>query len=278
MRQERIAFSTGSIMRFPFHVPTDHVDRHVTRAEGVKLSLAIAASSCFRPAFTRIRLTHDNLGLNYSDFKDSLEVNDGGVSGNLGAEVLLSLRGDNQVPPQIVLISDAERALRKKPRNFAKADINAQGAALSSSARERLRELLGTTCFQVRLSERVEGPDALSFLAQTALAGFRTDLDAPSWQEIHGLLIHGLSVARHILDGPMASPAPTARDTISKILVAAGAPAGLAVPTEADLKHCHWMPFGRLVVHLLLIFVSVVGAIGGIVLVAFLIQKFGSGS
>ena len=39
-----------------------------------------------------MRLTNHDLGLNYEDFKDTFSLNDGGVTDNLGLEVLLELK------------------------------------------------------------------------------------------------------------------------------------------------------------------------------------------
>jgi predicted acylesterase/phospholipase RssA len=97
IRQERVAFAADGVKRFPLRPDPESVELPAVPASGVRLSLAVAASSCFPPVFRRMRLTHEDLGLTFGRFKDMLTVNDGGVMDNLGIRVLLDRRARDDI-------------------------------------------------------------------------------------------------------------------------------------------------------------------------------------
>jgi len=187
------------------------------------------------------------LGLNYSECKNTLALNDGGVLGNLGIEVLLELQSRGTFAAEATLISDAERPQTAKPKGTLFTDRDAQAAALSAGARQAVQTRLGPDSYLVRLCDRI--PWGLSFRTQTLLARFRTDLDAPSWQEIHALVLHGAAAATEI-DGEVSQEAQgKIRNVILEILKAAGCDKTLIHPDEPDLKRSHLRPLGRLLLH-----------------------------
>jgi hypothetical protein len=109
---------------------------------------------------------------------------------------------------------------------------------------------LGSNCAFVRLSDRVPNGKGLSYRAETRLHGFRTDLDAPSWQEIHALMIHGALLAAEEMEGLSTGVSTAALSrAISAILKEAGCPAELPLPVEADLERCSKRPLGRVMLH-----------------------------
>src|SRR5690606_10520140 len=101
-----------------------------------ELSLAVAASSCFPPVFPRLHLDYQDLGITYREFKQELDLNDGGVVTNLGIEVLIALRTLDWTKGKLILIADAERSLPVKPGDSPFTDVDATFAALGKTARE----------------------------------------------------------------------------------------------------------------------------------------------
>ncbi len=163
IRQERIAFTTEDIVRFPLSSQSRAGGSVVATAKGVRLSLAVVASSCFPPVFRRMHLSYKDLGINYNEFREKLSVNDGGVADNLGIEVLLELRASNYLAADLTLIGDAERPQWSQPRNGLDADVAAQSIALSEGARRRAQSELGRECTLIRLSARIPEEVGLSF-------------------------------------------------------------------------------------------------------------------
>ena len=179
VRLERIAFTESHVTRFPVFPKTieqGHQTHIVAESTGVPLALGVAVSSCFPSVFPRMRLTHRELGLLYAEFKDELFLNDGGVISNLGIEVLLALREVGWAASSTVLVADAERPQGERPGRGPRADLAAQGAALSQAAIDLAKQRLGTDVHLIRLSERQPKPPGLPFSTQTPLALFRTDL------------------------------------------------------------------------------------------------------
>lgn len=256
IRQERIAFTADRIMKFPINPPGEcrRDNPVVTLARGTRLSLAVAASSCFPPVFRRLQLDHSALGLNYSEFKEVLSVNDGGVAGNLGIDVLSELCALGEFPGDTVLVSDAERAQKSKPWNNVLADKDTQGAALSRAERDSAGRVQGKRGVIVRLSDRIPEPPGLPFLVQTRIACYRTDLDAPSWQEIHALVLHGVSAAGYKLDGGRCvEKVKEIQNVIAAIIHKSGAPEERALPNARDLESSHLRPKRTVVLNVVLV-------------------------
>jgi predicted acylesterase/phospholipase RssA len=252
MRQERIAFMSDRVQRFPMDKKGDLED---ILTKGIHLSVAVAASSCFPPVFSRMHLKHADLGINFCDFKETLSVNDGGVTDNLGIQVLRAIQPGGTSTERMTYICDAERPQTSKPGGLLPPELVGQGAALSQAQRELLESELGTKCEFICLADRTLEDSGLSFRTQTKLAGFRTDLDAPSWKEINALMLHGAAVAAKKIDGGITTneTQDLIRGTISQIQIQAGGPPELAKPQESDLRRCHKRPKARVLVHIFLV-------------------------
>jgi predicted acylesterase/phospholipase RssA/tetratricopeptide (TPR) repeat protein len=259
--QERIAFTVDKVLRFPLGSPPKSGNSFVANAAGVRLSVAVAASSCFPLAFRRMELNYEDLGLNYNEFKESLVLSDGGITDNLGTEVLLEFLSRREFLAEMTLIGDAERPQWSKPKKNQIALVELIGIAVSELARKRIEAELHHTCSLISLRKRVSDNFGLSFEAQTQLMRFRTDLDAPTWQEIHALILHGSAAAADATGWTTATNAsaeiPAA---IAKIIEKAGGPAGLTKPSAAHLRTSWRRPIGRLVGHMLGA-LSVVGSV-----------------
>ncbi len=253
VRQERVVFTPTDVLRYRVTAPTGPIATPSSIvSKGVRLSLAVAASSCFPPVFPRMYLTHAELGLNYDEFKEVLALNDGGVVGNLGIEVLLTLLPSLASEKDRVLVSDAERSQVTKPGNSLLTDQEAQAAALSEGARKQAEAVLGDRYVAIRFSKRTDiGPGGLSFRTQTLMGAFRTDLDSPSWQEIHALLLHGATVSAEAM-GLLIAQKEVA-EIIRAIIRTAGGPDQQAIPSERDLAACGTRPKRRLLLHGILV-------------------------
>lgn len=270
IKQERIAFTAKDILRFP--IVTGDRDGAVVKsaatrtiATGVPLALAVAASSCFPPVFPRMRLTNHDLGLNYEDFKDTFYLNDGGVTDNLGLEVLLELKSGGHDLGDRILVCNVERPLRDKPGNSPMADQAAQSVALSKAAEARIEKESGYDCSFVRISDRPAPPLALAFLVQTKLAVFRTDLDAPTWREIQALLLHGFSCAARALDenNYALHSSEEVRSRVESILRLAGCQETISEPVEDDFRHSHARPKKKIIFHLAFVLLTSIALASG---------------
>jgi predicted acylesterase/phospholipase RssA len=146
-------------------------------SKGVELSLAVAASSCFPPLFPRFHLTYKELQITFREFKEAMELNDGGVLTNLGIEVVVALQGQGWADKTLVLICDAERMQAHRPHNSPLIDVEAGTAAQSAAARKSVKQEFGDRGFLISFSDREEEENGLSFVAQTNLFDYRTDLD-----------------------------------------------------------------------------------------------------
>jgi predicted acylesterase/phospholipase RssA len=263
VRQQRIAFTQTHIFRWPI-INADSRSLPPINSQGVELSLAVAASSCFPPVFPRFHLTHQELGITYSEFQDNLQLNDGGVTSNLGIEVLVALRSQDWPKNSLVLIADAERNLAIKPSNSPLTDSDAALAALGKAARDIAKREFGDNGIVVPFTQRVCIGGGLAFITETALFNYRTDLDSPTWQEIHALMIHGAMVARQATRERFGEVSVEAlRQTITTIIAEAGGPADLELPTESDLRSCGMRPLLRCACH-----IAGVIAVGATVLAA----------
>ncbi len=258
IRLERIAFTARHVARFP--VSLESIERGyqthiVAESTGVPLALAVATSSCFPPVFPRMRLDHSDFGLHYDEFKDELSLNDGGVIGNLGIEVLLSLHEVGWKITGEVIVVDAERPQGAKPGGGPLSDLGAQGSALSQAAIEMAKHQLGSNVRFIRLSKRQPEPPGLPFSTQTPLALYRTDLDSPSWQECQALMLHGFTAASVAFDSATdyVANSQVGRSLITDILKSAGCPEVLELPGINDLKDSKKRPMARVALHVFLV-------------------------
>lgn len=272
IRRHRVAFTTSEILQWPVNfrsrlhgeVPSPVISK------GVELALATAASSCFPPIFRRLRLTHKELGVRYDEFQESMDLNDGGVMTNLGIEVLVALREAGWTNGTTVLFVDAERAQAHRPGNSSLSDIDATSAALSTSARQMAEQEFGAQGVTIQFSQRTDGKEGLSHRAQTALASFRTDLDAPSWSEVVALLLHGAMVARHATQKHL--PSLSHEEILSRIaavVAKAGGPRKITVPDESALARCGKRPVGNLVCHVVAASIVVGAGVSGLAYVIY---------
>ncbi len=257
IQHHRVAFTSSQILRWSFDEDDDAPPAPIL-SNGVELSLAVAASSCFPPVFPRLHLNYQDLGITFREFKQVLDLNDGGVVANLGIEVLIALRKLGWTDGKLVLIADAERSLPVKPGGSALADVDATLAALGKAAREDAKREFGSSAIPIPFADRVEGNDGLPFRTETAMFNYRTDLDAPSWPEIHGLMVHGAFVARQATKHCFNSVDKDAlKATIASIIEEAGGPARSSLPAEVDYRGCGNRSYLRLCVHGFLIFLLV---------------------
>src|SRR4051812_17694509 len=111
-QRQRVAFIATGIRRFD--LKGEQPDAPIV-AKGVDLSLAVAASSCFPPVFETLRLKDKELGAIYGEFPGELNLSDGGVAGNLGVEVAISLINMGFLTAPRLFICDAERPVTDEP-------------------------------------------------------------------------------------------------------------------------------------------------------------------
>lgn len=259
IHHQRIAFTASQILRWSLDQEQDSPPQPIL-SQGVELSLAVAASSCFPPVFPRLHLTHTDLGITYSEFMQELYLNDGGVVTNLGIEVLIALRKLEWTKGKLILIADAERSLAVMPGNSPLTDVDATLAALGKAAREAAKREFGSNAIPIPFADRVGNKDGLPFRVETAMFNYRTDLDSPTWQEIHGLMIHGAMVAKQATqDRFEPASADALKQTIATIIAEAGGPARLTMPTEADFRHCGTRPLRKVGIHAAVVLLVVVG-------------------
>lgn len=252
-RDHRVAVMREGILRFDFDGnPVDHQ----IPAGGVRLSLAVTASSCFPPFFMRLLLNYRKLRVRYDEFPGKLNLRDGGIAGNLGVEVLTDLLRHKHVVAGRLLVCDAECGLAAEPVDTPLAVIDAQGRALSASARGML-ERFGDGALLLRLAKRVPDEYGLRFEAVTKLSSYRTDLDMPAWSECFGLMLHGAAVCGHAYAAKIEKP-PTpeeVRQAIKQVLESAGSGQEKLEPDEKALKRCHLRSYWRPLLNLLLAFI-----------------------
>lgn len=254
----RVALTPDGIFGFEFD---GHLAEGPIIAQGVHLSLAVALSSCFPPVFNTPCLTNKDLGITFDEFKGSLSPNDGGVAGNLGIEVFNALKELQIFEAKRFVFCDAEKAHANQPFNTPLASIDAQGAALSASARQIVKQLGPTACLLV-FADRPPENAGLPFRVLTKLASYRTDLDRPTWPECLALMTHGAAICDKVLGSKVATR-PTSQQlhvAIRQVLEDAGCPVNLPIPKEGALKRCRFRSYWRIAFNILL-FLFVCGAI-----------------
>lgn len=265
-KRHRVALSKAGILRFTF---AGELVGTPILADGVYLSLTVAASSCFPPVFRGLRLTYRELGIRYDEFDGTLNLSDGGVSGNLGVEVLSSLLRMRAVRAMRLLVCDAECGL-PEPITGPLAEVFTEGAALSETARQVVMQM-GSNAVLLRFANRTTDGDGLPFRVQTRLSSYRTDLDQPSWQECHALLMHGAAICDQALATRALNAKPTSQEVhtaIRRILETAGAAKNLPTPDETSLERCGRRSYSRIWFHgilALILFVITYGSISEVI-------------
>lgn len=258
-RHERVAFTGEAILRFPIQTEGEDSSSRIVPvvARGAELALAVTASSCFPPVFSPLHLEYNDLGLTFEEFKESMYLNDGGVITNLGLEVLMALRPLGWANGTLTLIVDAERGQATRPGKTPLANTDAAFAALSKKAREDAKRVLGVRCALARFTDRTSvsgdgwtapGANGLAYRTETALAVYRTDLDCPSWDEIHALLLHGAYTSAKAMTGVLPEVETTRlRQAVAEVMAAAGGPRSPQIPEEGNLAGCGTCPLGRVI-------------------------------
>lgn len=189
-QHQRVAFTPTYVYRFNFN---GALNGEPAPSGGVELALAVTASSAFPPVFDTLRLPHRRLGIRYDELPHPLYLSDGGVSGNLGIEILDCLIEHALVSVKELLICDAECGRVEEPSANAFGVLDAQSSALSEHARQLLTKY-GNRASLLRVVQRPGGSLGFPIKVTTLLSGFRTDLDKPSWQECYALIVHGAAV------------------------------------------------------------------------------------
>ncbi len=246
-RQERVVFSQKGVFRIPIHQDRstkENLACNVAPAKGIRLSLAVAASSCFPPIFSPFHLTHNELGLNYGEFKESLLVNDGGVSGNLGIAAFWAMYPSTT---GTLIVCNAERMQYEKPSNSTLADLATLQVALSQSDAISLTRSRNDVPFkEIQFAKRSSTKPNAGFTDQTSLLRFRTDLDALSWPEIYSLVQHGADSA--ITEFGIGDPdANEIRETVDQLIAKADGPHMSVKPN--DLASCHRRSYLNIAIH-----------------------------
>jgi nucleoside phosphorylase/predicted acylesterase/phospholipase RssA len=237
------------------------------------IAFAVAASSSFPPVFRPLVLDYNVLKVRWDTFKLRLHLQDGGVHDNLGLRALQYI-----APPENVALGTIHASYAVNP-----GDIREPGTGLLA---DRLRALhLFTQGEQAEIANDIatlagakplitklghyvpaDQPHLLDTATQTALMSFRTDLDAPTWQELYALMAHGYQVAamhsRYIDEGDFSA----ARSLFCAILAESLAEENGSTPQQEmpsiekivsdlsakQLHRCGARPKGRIAFHLVL--------------------------
>ncbi|GAA4422365.1 patatin-like phospholipase family protein [Bremerella cremea] len=263
--QHRVAMTNREIFRFKFN---GNIIGDPILSSGTRMSTAVAASSCFPPVFNRMLLNYSHLGLRFGEFPEELNLMDGGVSGNLGIEVLIHLSGQRVIEARRILVCIAECGLAEEPGSGPLAALFAEGTALSEAGKTAAKQL-GKRSRLLEFEKRTQNGFDLSFQAVTKLTGYRTDLDQPSWAELYALIIHGAAVCEASLgERVVASPSPNDISTaVRQIIQQSGGPSDLCEPEERELRQCGKRGFGVILCHIaamlcaIIIFTSVTSEI-----------------
>jgi predicted acylesterase/phospholipase RssA len=239
------------------------------------IAFAVAASSCFPPVFRALVLDYNVLKVRWDKFKLRLRLQDGGVHDNLGLRALQYI-----APPENVSLGTIHASYAtnppdiREPRTGLLAD---RLRALSIFTQGELAEiandiatLAGAKPMIVKLGHYVpeDGPHMLNTATQTALMSFRTDLDAPTWQELYALMAHGYQVAALQCEYLDAQDLREARSLFCAILAESLAEENGSITQQeipsiekmvSDLSakqfhRCGVRPKGRIVIHSVLYF------------------------
>lgn len=226
-----------------------------TPAEGVPLVYAVAASSAFPPMFPPLRLSPDQLGLpDNREFRDRIELSDGGIYDNFGIEKFCSLRHDG-MPPVRLIVSHASGSFDTAPgrsydsvlsRNIRASDIMMRRVGEASLAAGALAG--GADFTLIRIGETVSD-GSIGASTQQLLRLVRTDLDRFE-PDLAGLLVdHGHRTALAALGHPSApAPAYDDRREARLALVARRGAQRRILPLFTDLRDGLWLLLWWLIV------------------------------
>jgi predicted acylesterase/phospholipase RssA len=172
------------------------------RADLLKMSLAVAASSAFPPMFPPVRLTAEMLAESRQDFP--IYLSDGGIYDNLGLEAFLMNSGSGRSDTNTVLLSNAGSSFKYDAkssfsniitRNIRATDIMMRRIAESTD--EKASRIDGVSVIEARIGT-VAG-STLRESTQKRLRKVRTDLDLFSPALVEMLVQHGYDVTRKAL-------------------------------------------------------------------------------
>lgn len=194
----RVYFSYDGMRRFS--IEANKKEEPFPHTINLPVAFGVAASSSFPPIFRPLLLDCKVLYLRWEEFKLELRLQDGGVHDNLGLRALqliypgkgslhlihssYAVNPGNIDKPATGIVSDRKRAFQIFTRG--------ESAEIAND----IATLAGATAVITKLADRVPttGPHLLEDVAQTALMKCRTDLDAPTWQELYALMAHGYQV------------------------------------------------------------------------------------
>ena len=191
-----------------------------------------------------MKLTHKDLESPYEVFKDTLSLNDGGVIGNLGIEVMFALRSSVWKQNTFTIICDAERPQMDNPSSFIpeSPDLMLQGLALSHAARQRLKCRLPKDSYtSISLFDRAMINGGLDFEQKPdywALNRSRCSLMGRGLRTTDSRCTHRHFIREIVSTGLGRS----IKEKIQAIITEAGGPKHLTVPGEEDLLRCSIRP------------------------------------
>ncbi|NUO77454.1 MAG: patatin-like phospholipase family protein [Lysobacter sp.] len=176
-----------------------------TAAGRIRVAFAVAASSAFPPLFPPLRLTERMLGsAEDSELQGVIDLSDGGVFDNLGAEKLIHDRVTNDSKAHTVVLSNAGASFKTEQktsrwgvvaRNVRASDIMMRRSADSTDHRVALA---GMELVDIRIGQPVEG-EYLSKHTQAKLKKIRTDLDRFPPMLADLLIAHGFGTGLRAL-------------------------------------------------------------------------------
>lgn len=230
--------STGAVLYFSddgLHVVGRNGDHY--QCEHLPVSVAVAASSAFPPAFTPIKISSEYLRIDRSRLGTPQYLTDGGVFDNLGGHVLDTIAEDDSQ----TIVSSAEPlpdfdltgTFRLLACRAARAtDILMQRVSKLETERR-------PNAKHIQLMQDLDG-SAMAANLQKLVRSIRTDLDGFSALEVQLLYFKGYLAARHTLDPETAingiriseSGVPLAAGAADRWLPIAADDQGLGKPTE----------------------------------------------
>jgi predicted acylesterase/phospholipase RssA len=205
------SMTTGSLCSFSkdgFWMGDGRSDK-LTLIDSLPIALGVAASSAFPPLFPPVRITREMLHVIQPEFPNDEYLADGGVFDNLGIRKLQWLRERNNLPIDLIIVSDAQGrfdwALGKRYSLLPSRATRASDL-LMKRVSDLEYEILGDStankqCEIVRceLQEQVsaeDDPSAMPPQIQHDSRSIRTDLDRFSLLEIEVLVRRGYSTAK----------------------------------------------------------------------------------
>lgn len=179
------------------------------------LSLAVGCSAAFPALFSPVRVNHDILGVNQSEFGAPIGLSDGGIYDNLGLRKMLQIEKHESNPFDKIIISDASGAFDDRWLTKSSGIV---GTTIRSSdilmnriyqlERERIIEneerQSQADLIDVNIGARIE-KGTLHVAVQDKAKFVRTDFDFFSRHEQAPLSCHGFDVCAAALGSDMVN-------------------------------------------------------------------------